>query len=573
MDCPRCHTTLDGSPPVCTCCGMELVQASEATVAEARDASGEGSGAGARSGATYPSGANADFGASLFRPGALVAGRYDIVEKIGRGGMGVVYRAHDRDLDETVALKIIHPSLIPADETIVERFKHETRVARRLAHPNILKVFDLGSVGDVFYLSMEYLEGIDLKTQIQVHGALSIADGIDVACQVAQGLAYAHASGVIHRDVKPHNIFLVDPATRVGSVLLDPEATESRWLVKILDFGLAKAIDITQLSASGQMVGTPVYISPEQANPKRGVPLDHRADLYSFGIVLYQMFTGDVPFQGTTPLETALLHVNEQPEPPRLKRPELPEHIERVILKALAKDRDDRYADARQIASDLRGKTRYYGERTPYVAPPESASHAAEARQRIAPNHLTPPSPLPFEDDTTGSSHRSSAAGGRAARSSNAAWWIALVLLLVGSAGMGWRVFLRPLLIRLGYGDVLPGSPVGLPIPDARAQARKNVEAIAAGLERLFSGGSFSYDDGSGNCPGSKTYSDAGTRLPDLGVTLDGSDYWYTITVTDTDDDGLCEKYSVSAEGVRPPASEDPPLTLDSDGAKSGPWQ
>ncbi len=536
--------------------------------AAAAAAAGSGSG----SGATYPTEAGADFGASLFRPGALVAGRYDIVEKIGRGGMGVVYRAHDRDLDETVALKIIHPSLIPADETIVERFKHETRVARRLSHPNILKVFDLGNVGDVFYLSMEFLEGTDLKTQIQVHGPLSIADGIDVACQVAQGLAYAHASGVIHRDVKPHNIFLVDPATRFGSVLLDPDAPESRWVVKILDFGLAKAIDTTQLSASGQMVGTPVYISPEQANPKRGVPLDHRADLYSFGIVLYQMFTGDVPFQGATPLETALMHVNEQPDPPRAHRPDLPERIERVILKALAKDRDDRYADARQIASDLRGKSRFFEQRTPFVPPPESASHAGAPPQRIAPNHLTPPSPLPFEDGDSSASDRSGAGRGRASRSSSWAWWLALTLLAVGSAGMGWRVFLRPLLIRLGYGDVLPGSPVGLPIADARAQARRNVEAIASGLERLFSGGSFSYDDGSGNCPGSKTYSDSGTQLPDLGVALDGSDYWYTITVTDTDDDGLCDKYTISAAGVRPPASEDPPLTLDSDGAKSGPW-
>ena len=171
-----------------------------------------------------------------------MAGRYDIVEKIGRGGMGVVYRARDRDLDETVALKIIHPSLISVDETIVERFKHETRVARRLAHPNILKVFDLGSVGDVFYLSMEYLEGTDLKTHLQAHGPMAIDEAIDVACQVCAGLAYAHASGVIHRDVKPHNIFLVDPATRFGSTMLDPGEPPSRWVVKILNFGLAMAI-------------------------------------------------------------------------------------------------------------------------------------------------------------------------------------------------------------------------------------------------------------------------------------------------------------------------------------------
>lgn len=555
MDCPRCHAALADSASVCGACGHELSWGSSAD--------------------TYPSQSDAALGHALFRPGALVAGRYDIVEKIGRGGMGVVYRAHDRDLDETVALKIIHPSLISVDETIVERFKHETRVARRLAHPNILKVFDLGSVGDVFYLSMEYLEGTDLKSHLQAHGAMAVDEAVDVACQVCAGLAYAHASGVIHRDVKPHNIFLVDPATRFGSTMLDPGEPPSRWIVKILDFGLAKAIDVTQLSASGQLLGTPVYIAPEQANPKKGVPLDHRADLYSLGIVLYQMFTGEVPFQGATPIETALMHVNEPPAPPSSLRPDLPETIERVILKALAKDRDERYADARQIASDLRGVTRFYGERTPYAAPPAPAAgtraRAAEPPPRdFTPSHLTPAAPLPYEgDDASGSTTVLK----RRPRGGSAAWWLAIGLVVVGGAGFGWNVFLRPALIRMGYGDVLPGSPVGLPIADARKQARHNVTLIAGGLERLYSGGGFSYTDGNGACPGSKTYSDAGTTIPDLEVRLEGGDYWYTITVLDDDSDGLCDKYAITAAGIRPPASEDPPLTLTSEGSKTGPWE
>ncbi|MBK7973079.1 MAG: protein kinase [Deltaproteobacteria bacterium] len=555
MDCPRCHAALEDSAAACAGCGHELSWGSAAD--------------------TYPSQSDGAFGHALFRPGALVAGRYDIVEKIGRGGMGVVYRAHDRDLDETVALKIIHPSLISVDETIVERFKHETRVARRLAHPNILKVFDLGSVGDVFYLSMEYLEGTDLKTHLQAHGPMAIDEAIDVACQVCAGLAYAHASGVIHRDVKPHNIFLVDPATRFGSTMLDPGEPPSRWVVKILDFGLAKAIDVTQLSASGQLLGTPVYIAPEQANPKKGVPLDHRADLYSLGIVLYQMFTGEVPFQGATPIETALMHVNEPPAPPRTLRADLPEMIERVILKALAKDRDERYADARQISSDLRGQTRFFAERTPYAAP---AVAAREARPRsgehpprdFTPSNLTPPAPLPFESDDASGTATALPRGPR--RGGGGAWWLAIALLVVGGAGVGWNVFLRPALIRMGYGDVLPGSPVGLPIADARKQARHNVTLIAGGLERLYSGGGFSYTDGAGACPGSKTYSDAGTTIPDLEVRLEGGDYWYTITVLDDDSDGLCDKYAITAAGIRPPASEDPPLTLTSEGNKTGPW-
>ncbi len=554
MDCPRCHAALEDSAAACAACGHELSWGS--------------------SSATYPSQGDAALGHALFRPGALVAGRYDIVEKIGRGGMGVVYRAHDRDLDETVALKIIHPSLISVDETIVERFKHETRVARRLAHPNILKVFDLGSVGDVFYLSMEYLEGTDLKSHLQAHGPMAVDEAVDVACQVCAGLAYAHASGVIHRDVKPHNIFLVDPATRFGSTMLDPGEPPSRWIVKILDFGLAKAIDVTQLSASGQLLGTPVYIAPEQANPKKGVPLDHRADLYSLGIVLYQMFTGEVPFQGATPIETALMHVNEAPAPPRTLRPDLPETVERVILKALAKDRDERYADARQIASDLRGSSRFYAERTPYAAPPAPAAGArarpAEHPPRdFTPSHLTPAAPLPYEgDDASGTATVLK----RRPRGGSGAWWLAIGLVVVGGAGFGWNVFLRPALIRMGYGDVLPGSPVGLPIAEARKQARHNVTLIAGGLERLYSGGGFSYTDGNGACPGSKTYSDAGTTIPDLEVRLEGGDYWYTITVLDDDSDGLCDKYAITAAGIRPPASEDPPLTLTSEGNKTGPW-
>jgi hypothetical protein len=318
------------------------------------------------------------------------------------------------------------------------------------------------------------------------------------------------------------------------------------------------------------MLGTPVYIAPEQANPKKGAALDHRADLYSLGIVLYQMFTGEVPFQGATPLETALMHIHEPPPSPRILRPALPEHIERVILKALAKDRDDRYADARQIASDLRGKTQYFDGPTPFV--PSAAPRVVEPVERDSAIQATPPAPLPYESDDGRAS--GSAFSGTAPRpSGRLGWWLALLLLGVGGAGLGWQVFLRPLLIRMGYGDVLPGSPVGLSIGDARAQARKNVEAIASGLEHLFSGGSFSYTDGSGECPGSKTYSDSGTTIPDLDVKLEGGDYWYTVTVLDEDSDGLCDRYALTAAGIRPPASEDPPLTLTSDGTKTGPWE
>ncbi len=566
MECPHCNAVLDDSAERCSSCGLDL-----------HGSSARGAGSSAVTFGSHAEGTAPENVEALFRPGATVARRYEVIEKIGRGGMGAVYKAHDRDLDETVALKVIHPHLISSDETIVDRFKHEIRVARRLAHPNILKVYDLGSIGDVLYLSMEYLQGIDLKTQLAEHGALAVDDGIDVACQVCAGLALAHASGVIHRDIKPHNLFLVDPASRFGSAVLDADVAGARWLVKILDFGLAKAIDSTQLSLSGQVLGTPVYLSPEQANPKPGLVLDHRTDLYSLGIVLFQMFTGKVPFQGPTALETALLHVTQPPPRPGELRPDLPPHVEAVILKALAKNRDDRYADARQIASDLRGETRFFEGPTPLATAAESRVRRGDGASATG---AAPAAGAAHSLQHVSTSLGKSGAGSDAAtagagrwRSSRWSWIVALAALGIGGAGLGWQVFLRPALIRMGYGTMLPGAPVGLPLDAARAQARKNLTALGAALDHHFSGGTFSYTDGQGTCPGSKTYGDDGTRVPDLELSIEGGDYWYTITVADGDGDGLCEKYELSASGVRPPASQDPPLTLSSDGTKSGPWE
>jgi len=200
-------------------------------------------------------------------------------------------------------------------------------------------VYDLNDAEGLVYLSMEYLEGKDLRTRIVEEGPLPIDDAIDIACQVCAGLSYAHASGVVHRDIKPHNVFIT-----------------SDGRVKLLDFGLAKAVDSTQLSSTGQMLGTPLYMAPEQAAPERGEVPDHRADLYSLGVVLYQTFTGMPPFQGTTPVEVALLHLKQEPQPPREIRPELPEHVEKVILQLLAKNRDERPADAAEVIPALRGE-------------------------------------------------------------------------------------------------------------------------------------------------------------------------------------------------------------------------
>ncbi len=342
MECPSCHIAQPESAAFCSSCGLDLSWVREggntlgasslpASAVEVQDSTLE-----------FPA-------AAMLREGMVFAGRYEIQAIIGRGGMGTVYRARDQHLEEVVALKLILPQLVPMGG-ILDRFKHETRLARQLSHPNIIKVYDLGQYEDVTYLSMEYLEGTDLRHVIQEHGGLPIPRAVEIAKQICAGLAFAHESGVIHRDIKPHNIFL-----------------NKRGRVKLLDFGLAKAIDVSQVSLSGQAIGTPAYMSPEQAVAQEGQPVDHRTDLYSLGVVLFQLFTGQVPFRGTSAIEVALAHVQRQPPRPRELRPDLPPHIEAVVLKAMAKDRDYRYSSALEIASDLSGETRHW----------ESAAQAA----------------------------------------------------------------------------------------------------------------------------------------------------------------------------------------------------
>ncbi len=335
MNCPSCRTPQPESAAFCSSCGFGL--------SSVRDAGNTLGASSLPASAVEVQDSTLEFpAAAMLREGMVFAGRYEIQAIIGRGGMGTVYRARDQHLEEVVALKLILPQLVPMGG-ILDRFKHETRLARQLSHPNIIKVYDLGQYEDVTYLSMEYLEGTDLRHVIQEQGGLPIPRAVEIAKQICAGLAFAHESGVIHRDIKPHNIFL-----------------NKRGRVKLLDFGLAKAIDVSQVSLSGQAIGTPAYMSPEQAVAQEGQPVDHRTDLYSLGVVLFQLFTGQVPFRGTSAIEVALAHVQRQPPRPRELRPDLPPHIEAVVLKAMAKERDYRYSSALEIASDLSGETRHW---------------------------------------------------------------------------------------------------------------------------------------------------------------------------------------------------------------------
>ena len=257
--------------------------------------------------------------------------RYVIKRKLGSGGMADVYLAEDQELGRRVALKLLddrHAS----DEQFVERFRREAQSAAGLNHPNIVSIFDRGRAEGTYYIAMEYLDGRTLKELLVRNGPTPIPIAIDYARQILGALAFAHRNGIVHRDIKPHNIV-------VGG--------DGR--LKVTDFGIARS-GASQMTEVGSIVGTAQYLSPEQA---RGAPVDPRSDLYSLGVVLYEMLTGTVPFTGDTPVEIAMKHLSQVPKPPSELRPDIPHDLDAVVMRALAKDPDQRYGSAEEMDADL----------------------------------------------------------------------------------------------------------------------------------------------------------------------------------------------------------------------------
>ena len=264
--------------------------------------------------------------------GTIFADRYQVIEKIGAGGMGRVYKVYDTKVKEKIALKIIKPE-IASDEKIIERFEHELRAARRIAHRNVCRMFDLGEYAGTHYITMEYVPGETLKNMIRMTGPLSVGVAVGYARQVADGLEEARRWGIVHRDLKPQN------------VLIDPTGT-----ARILDFGIARLVQARELTAEGVVIGTPEYMSPEQAE---GEEVDHRSDLYSLGMILYEMVTGKAPFESRTPLGVLVKQKSELPRPPRQLNSQVPESLDALILKCLAKDRNQRYQTAAEVRDAL----------------------------------------------------------------------------------------------------------------------------------------------------------------------------------------------------------------------------
>jgi len=270
------------------------------------------------------------------RPGSVFANRYDVKEILGAGGMGVVYRAFDRELQEPVAIKTLRPEALAGGNVALERFKQEIRLARRIAHRNVVRTYDLGEMGGTYYLTMEYVEGTSLKQLISSRGKLPIPVTLTIGKQLCRALEVAHAEGVIHRDIKPQNMVV-----------------EPNGFLKVMDFGIARLANPPKgkgLTEAGMSIGTPDYMSPEQLS---GLELDARADLYAAGVVLFECVTGRVPFEAETTWALVAKHLEEQAPDPRSLNAEVPEGLAKVILKAMAKAPGDRYATASEMHDAL----------------------------------------------------------------------------------------------------------------------------------------------------------------------------------------------------------------------------
>jgi tetratricopeptide (TPR) repeat protein len=310
MKCPKCHHENPASTRYCGNCGMPLSGPEEIQLAKTL---------------------TLETPQKELARGTIFANRYEIIEELGKGGMGKVYRVLDRKINEELALKLIRPEI--ADKKTIERFGNELKMARKISHKNVCRMYHLSEESGTHYIIMEYMQGESLKNMIKMTKQLSVGSAVNIAKQVCEGLLEAHRLGVVHRDLKPHNI------------MIDREGT-----VRIMDFGIARSLETKGTTAAGGMIGTPEYMSPEQTESRQ---VDQRSDIYSMGIILFEMLTGRVPFEGETPLSIAMKHKSEKPPDPADFNTQIPEELNQIILKCLEKDRERRYPGAEELLAEL----------------------------------------------------------------------------------------------------------------------------------------------------------------------------------------------------------------------------
>jgi serine/threonine protein kinase/Tfp pilus assembly protein PilF len=311
ITCPKCHSENPETKQFCADCGTQLISTKDI------------------------SSSNTETLQTPIREiarGATLAGRYEIIEELGKGGMGRVYKVFDTDIKEKVALKLLKPE-IASDRETIERFSNELRFARKISHRNVCRMYDLGKAEGARFITMEYVSGEDLKSMIRMSTGFTVGTVLSIGKQVCDGLAEAHSLGVVHRDLKPQNIMI-----------------DKGGNAKIMDFGIARSIREKGITGPSILIGTPEYMSPEQAEAKE---VDYRSDIYSLGIILYEMATGRVPFEGDTALSIAMKHKGEIPKDPKQLNPNLPEDLSGVILKCMEKDKAKRYQTAAEVRSEL----------------------------------------------------------------------------------------------------------------------------------------------------------------------------------------------------------------------------
>lgn len=306
----------------------------------------------------------------VIRPGSIIGGRYEILETLGKGGMGMVYKAHDRVLDDTVAIKLLRPD-VAAEPEMARRFRSEIKLARKVRHRNVCGIHEYGEDGGLRYISMEYIEGVDLRHALTRTGAPLPAEAYEISIQLAQGLHAIHEAGIIHRDLKTPNIM-----------------RDAKGHVRLMDFGIAKQAGEAAgpaVTALGMIVGTPEYMSPEQA---RGEKVDFRSDIYALGVVIFEIFTGQVPFRAETPIATIFKHLQEAPP---IEDAALPAALKPVLRRALAKSPADRYETAADLVKALehaRSETFPSAPAKTTTPPSTLADLLAEAERMVAGGRL-----------------------------------------------------------------------------------------------------------------------------------------------------------------------------------------
>ena len=329
MQCPACQTENPDSATRCESCNTGFGD-NPPTIDTSEDATPIP--ATAWSAAPAFRGSRPSLSATQITPGMEFGGRYKILQLLGQGGMGAVYKARDCELDRLVALKVIRPDLA-SDESILSRFKRELILAREITHKNVIRIFDLGNADGVKFITMEFVEGQDLYSLTKDGRPFTLPEKVKIVLQVCRALDAAHSEGVVHRDLKPQNIMV-----------------EANGRVVVMDFGIARSMEQAGMTSTGAMIGTPAYMSPEQA---MGEKVDTRSDLFALGVIFYELLTGKSPYEAETIVGLALKRIHERPQPPIERDPQVPQALSDVVLKCLAVELNQRYQTAQEIIRDL----------------------------------------------------------------------------------------------------------------------------------------------------------------------------------------------------------------------------